>query len=54
MLAFALFIEFWTAAANNVAHVGGTAVGAPLLFILLIADIAALVAVSISGRNRDE
>jgi hypothetical protein len=50
---FALFIEFWTALANNVAHVGGAAIGAPVLLLVLIADLALLVVISVSGRAGD-
>jgi hypothetical protein len=50
ILAFALFIEFWTALGNNGVDVGGAAVSAPLLLLLLLADIALLVAIGILGR----
>jgi hypothetical protein len=51
LLAFVLFIEFWTAFSNDVVHIGGTVVRAPLLFSLLIVDVAALLVVSVSGRD---
>jgi hypothetical protein len=50
ILAFALFIEFWTALGNDGVDVGGAAVGAPLLLLLLVADVVVLVAISVFGR----
>jgi hypothetical protein len=51
ILAFALFVEMWTALANGTVHIGTAAVGAPTLFGVLVADGIALILISVTARG---